>query len=257
MEKSHRPVEVQQYSKNGSKTEIINAAIEAPVTLSVNGASWLTFQCTPTEIESLVIGFLYNEGFINSLGEVESMHLCTDKTTIDVWLNHQVTKPETWHRSTGCFNGFSADESERKNLEYLHCDQKVDPQEIFDLIELFIDRQVPRTSSGGIHTSALADGKGIVLQLIDIGRHNTFDKLAGRVLLDNLKVNSPTLITTGRISSELVLKSVIMRASMLISLRSASQSAISLANQWGVTLISGANRFRFNLLSHPERVNSV
>jgi FdhD protein len=256
MENSHLPVSYHQITRNGGKSDLINAAIEAPVTLSVNGESWLTFQCTPTEIESLAVGFLYNEGFLHSLEEVESMHLCADKTMIEIWLNHQVTKPDTWHRSTGCFNGLSTDESERKTLEYVHTDQKIDVQEIFKLIDLFMDQQVPRTSSGGIHTSALSDGKVIVLQLIDIGRHNTFDKLAGRILLDDLKVTSPVLITTGRISSELVFKSVIMRTSLLISLRSASQSAISLADQWGVTLISGANRSRFNLLSHPERVNS-
>lgn len=257
MEKSHLPVEVQQFSRYDEKNVVINAAIEAPVTLFVNGASWLTFQCTPTEIESLALGFLYNEGFINSPEEIESMHLCVDGTTIDIWLNHLVEKPETWHRSTGCFNGLSTDERERKTLAYLNSDRLIAPHQVFELIDLFMDQQIPRSTSGGIHTSALADGKIIILQLIDIGRHNTFDKLAGRMLLDDIKVDCPSLITTGRVSSELVIKSVIMRAPLLISLRSASQSAVSLADQWGITLISGANRSRFNLLTHPERVKSV
>lgn len=256
LENSHIPVNYQQFSREGSRIDGSNAAIEAPVTLFVNGESWLTFQCTPIEIKSLAVGFLYNEGFLNSLEEVENIYLCEDKTLIELWLNHQVIKPETWHRSTGCFNGLSTDERDRKSIEPVDTDFKLNTTEVFELIERFMDQQVSRTSSGGIHTSALADGKAIVLQLIDIGRHNTFDKIAGRVLLDKMNIKTPILITTGRISSELVFKAAILRASFLISFRSTSHSAIQLADQWGVTLISGANRSRFNLLSHPERIDT-
>jgi FdhD protein len=257
MENSHLPVDYFQISREGVTKDQLNAAVESPVTLSVNGESWLTFQCTPTEIESLALGFLYNEGFISSLHEVVNTHLCADKTTIDIWLDHQVNKPVMWHRSTGCYNGLSTNVDDRNQLDYIFPTLTMHTKNIFELIDLFMSHQMPRKLSGGIHTSALADGISIVLQLIDIGRHNTFDKIAGRILLDDIRINSPVLITTGRISSELVYKSAIMRSQILISMRSASQSAIALADQLGITIISSANRSRYNVLSHPERVLQV
>ncbi len=118
----------------------------------------------------------------------------------------------------------------------------------------FLSEQLPHSEWGGVHTSALADGANQLFQIHDIGRHNTFDKISGRILLNKITVATPILLTSGRISSDMVQKSVRMGAPLLISLRSASQMSISLAEQWGLTLISGARRGRFNLLCHSERI---
>lgn len=244
----------QQFSHESIETVHSNIAVEAPVTLTVNGEVWLTFQCTPEEIDALAVGFLYNEGFIRKLAEIENIHVCDQKDNVDVWLNHSVKKPVSWRRTSGCHGGTSSADLEREHFVPVSDQVTLHPEQIFSLVDQFLNEQKPHSESGGVHTSALADGITQLLQIHDIGRHNTFDKIAGRILLDNIEIKTPVLLTSGRISSDMLQKSVRMRTPFLISMRSASQMGISLAEKWGVTLIGGARRGRFNLFCHPERI---
>jgi FdhD protein len=253
----HVSLNYQQISQEGIRTAQSNIAIEFPVSLTVNGQIWLTFQCTPMDIEAMGIGFLFNEGFIRSMDEVENIHVCEQKDNLDIWLNHSVQKPETWRRTSGCHGGESSVIPERDLLEPVTNKALLNTAQIFDLLEQYLSEQLPHSESGGVHTSALADGATQLFQVYDIGRHNTFDKIAGRILINKLVIQTPVLISSGRISSDMLLKSVRMQAPFLISMRSTSQKGISLADQLGVTLIGGARRGRFNLFTHPERIHNI
>src|SRR3990172_4318293 len=79
--------------------------VEAPVSLTVNGQVWLTFMCTPTDLESLAVGFLFNEGVIKNRDEVELVQVCELKDNVDVWLKHPVEQPKQWRRTSGCTGG--------------------------------------------------------------------------------------------------------------------------------------------------------
>ena len=81
---------------------------ESKVGLSVNGVEWLSFQCTPDSLEELAIGFLFNEGMIDTLGEVADAQLCPDGSHVDVWINHPVKQPERWMRTSGCGGGVTS-----------------------------------------------------------------------------------------------------------------------------------------------------
>jgi FdhD protein len=88
----------------------------------------------------------------------------------------------------------------------------------------------------------------------DIGRHNTLDKLAGDCLLKPINLSEPALITTGRISSEMVYKTARMQVPLAISLHSISHLAIQAADALGVTLVGHARRSQIDIYSHPERI---
>ena len=88
----------------------------------------------------------------------------------------------------------------------------------------------------------------------DIGRHNTLDKIAGDCLLKQFSLTEPALITTGRISSEMVYKAARMRVPLAISLHSISHLAIQAADTLGITLVGRARRSQMDIYSHPERV---
>ena len=88
----------------------------------------------------------------------------------------------------------------------------------------------------------------------DIGRHNTLDKIAGRCLIENIHLTNKILLTTGRISSEMLQKAARLKAAILVSRTSPSSLSIALANQVGITLIGYARRNGFNVYSHPQRV---
>ena len=82
--------------------------VETPVSLTVNGQVWLTFMCTPVDLEAMAVGFLYNEGIIETMDEVADVRLCEHGDNVDVWLNRSVEQPTSWRRTSGCTGGDAA-----------------------------------------------------------------------------------------------------------------------------------------------------
>src|SRR5512138_2913866 len=82
--------------------------VETPVSLTINGTAWLSFMCTPVDLEALAVGFLYNEGVIGSMREVVDVRLCEHGDNVDVWLDRSVEQPQSWRRTSGCTGGVTA-----------------------------------------------------------------------------------------------------------------------------------------------------
>ena len=229
--------------------------VEAPVSLTVNGQVWLSFMCTPVNLEALAAGFLYNEGVIESMDEVEDVRVCEHGDNVDVWLNRTVEQPKSWRRTSGCTGGVTAvDLLARPNVSFDGDQPKIPPEAIGHLVELLFESQELYRETGGVHTSALSDGEKILLSAEDIGRHNTLDKIAGLCLMDNIWPQTRILITTGRISSEMLQKAARLRAPILISRTSPSSLSIEMAERYGITLIGYARTHRFNVYSNSQRV---
>ena len=229
--------------------------VETPVSLTVNGEVWLTFMCTPVDLEALAVGFLYNEGIIESMDEVEDVRVCEHGDNVDVWLNRSVEQPTSWRRTSGCTGGVTAvDLLAKPNVSFDGDRLEVQPEAIGNLVEMLFESQSLYRETGGVHTSALSDGKEIILSADDIGRHNTLDKIAGMCLMRNIFPEKRILITTGRISSEMLQKAARLRAPILISRTSPSSLSIEMAERYGITLIGYARRHRFNVYSNSQRV---
>jgi FdhD protein len=131
---------------------------------------------------------------------------------------------------------------------------KLEPQEVGLLIDLLLESQELYRETGGVHTSMLTDGRRVVLAAEDIGRHNTLDKIAGLCMQQHAWPETRILITTGRISSEMLQKAARLRAPILMSRTSPSSLSIEMALRYGITLIGYARRQRFNVYSNPQRV---
>ena len=227
--------------------------VEAPVTLSVNGHVWLTFMCTPTDLEALAVGFICNEGVIKSKDEIELVKVCTSGENVDIWLKNTVEQPQQWRRTSGCTGGATA-----ASLEQIHPEIKdgllLAPQMVHSLIKNLTEAQVLYREVGGVHTSILSDGERVVVSAEDIGRHNSLDKIAGLCLLENIELVRKILVTTGRISSDMIQKAARIGAAVVISRTSASSLSVSLADKWGITLIGYARHDQFIIYTHPERI---
>ncbi len=229
--------------------------VETPVSLTVNGQVWITFMCTPIHLEALSIGFLYNEGILKSMDEVADVRLCEHGDNVDVWLNHTVEQPTNWRRTSGCTGGVTAvDLLAKPNVNFEENRFTVQPDAIMELVEKLFDSQELYRDTGGVHTSALSDGKKVIIAADDIGRHNTLDKIAGLCLMKNLWPENRVLITTGRISSEMLQKAAQINAPILISRTSPSSLSIEMAERYGITLIGYARKHRFNVYSNGHRV---
>ena len=250
-----KPIQYFQVDSTRNEPTDGSVIVETPVSLTVNGEAWVSFMCTPVLLEAMAVGFLFNEGVIDAMDEVSDVRVCEHGDNVDVWLNHAVDKPTKWTRTSGCSGGMTAVESIARPRAAAAPNGLVLPASgISHLVEMLFDAQDLYRETGGVHTSALTDGERIILSAEDIGRHNTLDKIAGVCLMQNVWPERRILITTGRISSEMLQKAVRLGASILISRTSPSSLSIELAEKWGITLIGYARRNRFNLYAHSERI---
>lgn len=252
-----KAIHYQRYEFKKWKPFDAETIVETPVSLTVNGVVWLTFMCTPVLLEAMAVGFLYNEGIIESMEEVEDVRVCEHGDNVDVWLNRSVEQPQSWRRTSGCTGGVTAVDALARVDVSFHVDQpRVTPEAIGHLVESLFQSQELYRETGGVHTSALSDGNKIVLVAEDIGRHNTLDKIAGLCLMNRISPETRILITTGRISSEMLQKAARLKAPILISRTSPSSLSIEMAERYGITLIGYARRDRFNVYSNKQRVGS-
>jgi FdhD protein len=250
------PIQYFEIENGASKTIEAEIITETPVSLTVNGDVWLTFMCTPTDLEAMALGFLFNEGVIKNMQEVVQVRLCAAGDNVDVWLEHNADKPDRWQRTSGCTGGVTS-----VNLDHLVAAEGsqngsiLTARQINEMVAGLFNSQDLYRKSGGVHTSVLTDGGEQHIMAEDIGRHNTLDKIAGLCLMQDVQLSHRVIITTGRISSEMLQKSARMGVSVVISRTSPSSLSIELAERLGITLIGYARRDSFRLYTHPQRIS--
>jgi len=130
----------------------------------------------------------------------------------------------------------------------------VTPEEVLSLMKQLYQQQNLFQLGGGIHCSALCDRKQILVVAEDIGRHNTLDKIMGECLMRRLPTQDRILLTTGRVSSEMLLKAARMQTPIIVSRGSPTERAISLGNDLNITVIGYARGSRLSVFSGEERL---
>lgn len=263
MPSADQPIRITRY-RSASGWEWVDDRViaETAVQLAVNGEPWLSFACTPTRLDALAVGFLFNEEVIESVKEIASVDVCAAGDQVDVWLEHLAQRPQFWQRTSGCSGGATAanqpqDEHPQSAPAPIPLDETgiFSPETLLLGMEQLLTAQDLYRETGGVHSSILFDGKTIRAQAEDIGRHNTLDKLAGIVLLESMTDRPPILLTTGRISSEMLQKSSRLGAKVVVSRTSPTSQSAALAQQLGITLVGYARRGGFLVYAHPERLD--
>jgi FdhD protein len=255
MEKSQE-VNFKRYA-NG---EFIQATAPLPyeqaVTLIVNGKAWMEMICTPSQVAELAVGFLYNERLIDSKEEISRVYVCDTADYVEVETLKEIKKPTTWVKTTGCAGGQTSQRLEFPIQPILN-EATLSAETLAGLLRAFLEEQNRISTSRGLHCSAISDGQALLAIADDIGRHNTLDKLMGYALWHELAAKPAVLITTGRISSEMLQKAARIGAAIVVSLTSPNVYTVQLAEEWGMTLIGYARPERFNIYTHPERIFTV
>jgi FdhD protein len=224
---------------------------EMALAIYVNRQELVTILCTPTKLDCLVLGFLYAEGIISGMGNVASMRVCEEELLAEVMLSNPEYKLPTKRTLTpGCGGGATFKIQGQK----VDSDLVATPKEVHSLMKQLQEQMVLYRLCGGVHASALADTKNLLVVAEDIGRHNTLDKIQGECLLRGLLTRDRLLLSTGRISSEMLLKAVKMKVPVVISRHSTTGAAVSLARNLGITLVGQARGGRLSVYSHPKRL---
>lgn len=229
---------------------------ETPWTLLVNGQHWLTLLCTPTDLRAFVLGFLFNEGIIERLADVSSLEIVeAPEAQIVVELTRRdISLPQHRTLTTGCGGGITFFDLAAQR-EPIRSERRVTPEQISTLMETLI-ASVAREhrTVGGFHTSGLSHGEGFAVIASDIGRHNTLDKIAGACLLRGEPTHDAILLTTGRVSTEMLGKAARMRIPVVATANSPTHLARELAHAWQITLIGYVRGARMHIYTGWERV---
>jgi len=242
-----------RFSDEGWVRTTVHVPSEKEITIYVNRQELVTILCTPAKLNFLVLGFLYAEGVISGLGDVLSMRVCNEESEVDVMLSNPEYQVPTQKRTltSGCGGGATF----RTQGQRVDSSLVVTPAEVLSLMKELLQEQMELYQlSGGVHASALSDTENLLVVAEDIGRHNTLDKIQGECLLKGLSTRDRLLLSTGRVSSEMLLKAARMQVPVVVSRHSPTESAVSLARDLGIALVGYARGGRLLVYSHPERL---
>ncbi len=231
--------------------------VEALACISVNGKELATFMCTPADLEALALGFLLNEGLISGLADVRHLRVSAGRTCVDVWLNDSAREIPTRKIVTaGCGGGITFDDLSQQH-EPLHSTLTATPEQMAGLMRRLHLGATAYQEARGIHTAALAAGDDLILQVEDVGRHNCLDKLAGAALQQGIDTTDRLLLTSGRISSEMLNKARRMGIPIICSRTSATSLSLALAEAWQITLVTYLRQDRMRVYTHPHRISGL
>lgn len=226
---------------------------EQPLTIMVNGVELATFLCTPVQLDYLTIGFLAFEGLIRNLDDILDLDVDPESGVVEVTLNAAPALPKKRVFTSGCGMGLTFT-LRHSHYPPLDSDLTLTPEQIFPLMQQLFESATMYKASRGIHAAALSDTEQILMMAEDVGRHNALDKILGEAMVKGIPTRGRILLTSGRISSEMLRKGAHMGTPFLISRTSPTTLSIEAAKRLGLTVIGYVRHHSFNLYTHPERL---
>jgi FdhD protein len=233
---------------------------EQPVTIFLNEKELVTAACSPSNLDSLAVGFLFSEGLLKSRDEIQSIVVDDRGGLVRVITTNNV-EPDAELLSkrlitSGCGRGSSfyrvADVQDQAKVESRVV---VSAHEAITLVREFQHCSEIYRTTGGVHSAALCDTKEILFLVEDIGRHNAIDKIFGHCILKGIPIDDRIIITSGRVSSEILLKVARGRIPIIISISAPTDLGVKLASDLGITLIGFVRGKRMNVYTNAWRVS--
>jgi len=249
------------YDKNGLTVERSQWVIsEQAVTLYLNGREMVTLLCAGHHLDELAAGFLHAEGFVQTLEDLTKIDVDEAAGKIEVTTRTDpALAASLWSKRTitsGCGKGsvfyYALDALLSKPVEG---SLRITPDQIFGRIEDLNRLSETYRRTHGVHNCALATPEKIVLFRDDIGRHNAVDMIVGHVFLNGISLDDKLLITTGRLTSEIIIKAAKVGVPAIVSRNTATSLAIELAGSLRITLIGYARGGKFSVYSGKERID--
>jgi FdhD protein len=221
----------------GNRTEEVAGEVvrEQPLTVSVNGERFITLLCSPIDLEALVVGYLWMEKVIADPADIERLDISPVDGRADVALRGPVTLPTERILTSGCGGGITF-RIDHRLFPRLSSRLRLQPCQLAQGMKSLFAAAVHYQRSRGIHGAALFDGERLLVVAEDVGRHNAVDKVKGEALLRGIPTEDRVLLSTGRISSEMLLKAARMGVPLVASRTSPTEMAVALAEQLNVTV---------------------
>lgn len=254
-----KKVELNRYD-GGSAARIVDEVItEYPFTVFVNGEELITLLCSPKALDYLAIGFLLSEGLIHQKTDLVRWHVDEEKGRIEIEAlgTSSLVKELLGKRTmtTGCGKGTIfynvVDSFQSKGI---HCNLQFSASDLLQLMNRFNKDSELFLKTGGVHSTALSDGKEFLLFHEDVGRHNALDKMIGEAFLKEISLKDKIVLTSGRISSEMLIKAAKREIPVILSRSAPTDLSIALGETLGITVIGFARGGKMNVYTGTQRI---
>lgn len=247
---------VLHYNGNNFEELEIYPIKESPFTIYLNDKEFITLLCYPENLDELALGFLKSEGLIENKKQIKKIDISDDKSKAYVKADITVLEERLYEKrivTTGCGKGsifyFALDSlkckiNDIKNRWYYK-----------DILTLMRSVTLERGTKNlrGLHICGLYDGKELIIRE-DIGRHNALDKIIGYCLINEIETDDSVVFTTGRISSEILLKSAKIQTGVVVSRSTPTDLAIEIAEKLNITIIGYVRGNQMTIYTAFDRV---
>jgi FdhD protein len=231
---------------------------ERPLTIYLDKYEIVTLMTIGSHPELLTLGYLLNQGLLDNLDQVRITQVDWETNSVAVITSKQHTDIRSMLEkrtiTTGCGQGtvFGSlmDKIQQINMHHPPFKQS----DCYALLRTIRDYNLVYKQAGAVHGCALCAGSEIVVFVEDVGRHNAVDAIAGYMQLEKITGDDKVFYTTGRLTSEMVIKVSQMQIPILLSRSGATQMGVEVAQQAGVTLISRAKGKAFQVLSGAPNI---
>jgi FdhD protein len=234
-----------------------------PVAFAYNGTTHAVMMATPADLEDFAYGFSLSEGVIDNISEIESIEVVPQDSGLELrmWLTAARAAAFTSRRRrlagpTGC--GLCGVESLGQALPALPAvgvGITADASLIRAALAAMAATQELHRDTGAVHAAGFfVPGEGLVALREDVGRHNALDKLSGHLARVAVAGAGGFVVLTSRVSVEMVQKTALLGAAILVAISAPTALAIRLAQQAGITLVAVARQDGFEVFTHAERI---
>lgn len=243
--------------QNGKEVST-KVTIERPLTLYLNSQEIVTMMTIGDYPEYLAIGYLLNQNMLYPEDKIISIDYDQDLAVVVVRTHNETNFEDKLRKKTltsGCAQGtIFGDLMEHVEKTRFAYNTSISTSVIFSLLNKINTTPSLYLESGAIHGCVLAQTDQPIVYMEDVGRHNAVDKIAGYMRQENIEPEDKIFYTTGRLTSEMIIKTIHMGIPILISRSGFTEWGVSLARKANLTLIGRAKGKRFIALSGENRI---
>jgi len=232
---------------------------EVPLIILVNDKELVTLQCSPDKLEYLAVGFLLSEGLVKKQRQIKDIRLSEKGWYIRIALagDFDIDEYSSFKRVIG--SGCSGTATFYRDIDAQGCtplrnQTEYSYEKISNSMKEFRHRSLTFKRTGGVHSCALCGQEGIEVFAEDIGRHNALDKVFGECFLKGISTQNKFILTTGRVSSEILIKVAKQKVPVVASHSAPTDLAVGLAENLNLTLIGFVRGSRMNIYTHNYRI---
>lgn len=251
--------EVEVLDEKG-RSSLISIPAERPLTVYVDKRELVTLMTLGGAPELLTLGYLRNQRLVSSLKEIVSITVDWEVDAVAVKTRHGIADVEARTSkkvvTTGCGQG-SVFGGLMDEIEKIHLpqDARLHQGTLYRIVDTIRTQQSIYKQAGSVHGCALFNAAGDLLWFVeDVGRHNAVDAIAGMMWLEGMEGGDKVFYTTGRLTSEMVIKGAQMGIPFLLSRSGTTQMGHMVAEQVGMTLLARCTGKHFLLLTGKERL---